>query len=44
MTGSPGQIKDAIVIDRPRNDRKEFNLTQEFLSCKKKVLKTLESR
>ena len=44
MTGSPGQIKDEIVIDRPRNDRKEFNLTQEFLSCKKKVLKTLESR
>ena len=44
MTGSPGQIKDEIVIDRPRNDRKEFNLTEEFLSCKRKVLKTLENR
>ena len=44
MTGSPGQIKDEIVIDRPRNDRKEFNLTEDFLSCKRKVLKTLENR
>ena len=44
MTGSPGQIKDEIVIDRPRNDRKEFNLTEEFLSCKRKVLKTLEGK
>ena len=44
MTGSPGQIKDEIVIDRPRNDRKEFNLTQEFLTCKKNVLRALESR
>ena len=44
MTGSPGQIKDEIVIDRPRNDRKEFNLTEEFLPCKRKVLKTLEGK
>ena len=44
MTGSPGQIKDEIVIDRPRNDRREFNLTQEFLTCKKKVLRALEGR
>ena len=44
MTGAPGQIKDEIVIDRPRNDRKEFNLTEDFLSCKRKVLKTLENR
>jgi len=44
MTGSPGQIKDEIVIDRPRNDRKEFNLTEDFLSCKRKVLKTLEGK
>ncbi len=44
MTGSPGQIKDEIVIDRPRNDRREFNLTQEFLTCKKNVLRALESR
>ena len=44
MTGSPGQIKDEIVIDRPRNDRREFNLTQEFLTCKKNVLRALENR
>ena len=44
MTGSPGQIKDEIFIDRPRNDRREFNLTQEFLTCKKNVLRALESR
>ena len=44
MTGAPGQIRDEIVIDRPRNDRKEFNLTEDFLSCKRKVLKTLENR
>ena len=41
MTGSPGQIKDEIVIDRPRNDRKEFSLTQEFLTYKKNILKIL---
>ena len=41
MTGAPGQIRDEIVIDRPRNDRKDFNLTQEFLSYKKQILKTL---
>ena len=28
MTGSPGQIKDEIVIDRPRNDRREFAESQ----------------
>ena len=44
MTGSPGQIKDEIVIDRPRNDRRECNLTQEFLTCKKNVLRALENR
>ena len=44
MTGAPGQIKDEIVIDRPRNDRREFNLTQEFLTCKKSVLRALENR
>lgn len=41
MTGAPGQIRDEIVIDRPRNDRKDFNLTQEFLSYKKDILKRL---
>ena len=44
MTGSPGQIKDEIVIDRPRNERQGFNLTPEFLSCKKNVLQVLGNR
>ena len=42
LTGAPGQIRDEIVIDRPRNERREFNLTQEFLSYKKKVLEVLK--
>ena len=41
MTGAPGQIRDEIVIDRPRNERRDFNLTEEFLSSKKAVLKVL---
>lgn len=41
MTGAPGQIRDEIVIDRPRNERRNFNLTEEFLSYKRAVLKVL---
>ena len=41
MTGAPGRIRDEIVIERPRTDRKDFNLTQEFLDYKKTVLKIL---
>ena len=41
MTGTPGQIRDEIVIGRPRRDRREFNLTEEFLAYKKQILKIL---
>ena len=44
MTGKPGRIRDELVIDRPRSDRKEFNLTEEFLSYKKEVLKVMGNR
>ena len=41
MTGTPGRIHDEIVIGRPRRDRREFNLTEEFLAYKKQILKIL---
>ena len=41
MTGTPGRIRDEIVIGRPRRDRREFNLTEEFLAYKKQILKRL---
>jgi ABC-type nitrate/sulfonate/bicarbonate transport system ATPase subunit len=41
MTGTPGRIRDEIVIGRPRRDRREFNLTEEFLAYKKQILKIL---
>ena len=38
MTGNPGQIRHELTILPPRAERVEFNLTEEFLSYKRKIL------
>ena len=41
LSGAPGRITEELVIDRPRTQRDEFNLTEEFLEYKRKILKCL---
>lgn len=41
LTGRPGRITEEIVIREPKPRRKDFNLTDEFLRYKKKILKKL---
>ncbi|WP_409016397.1 ABC transporter ATP-binding protein [Anaerostipes caccae] len=41
LTGRPGKITEEIVIREPKPRRKDFNLTEEFLEYKKKILKKL---
>jgi ABC-type nitrate/sulfonate/bicarbonate transport system ATPase subunit len=41
LTGSPGRITNEIPILPGRTQRKEFNLTQEFLDYKRRILKLL---
>ena len=41
LTGSPGRITNEIPILPGRAQRKEFNLTQEFLDYKRRILKLL---
>lgn len=41
LTGRPGRITEEIVIREPKPRRKDFNLTEEFLEYKKKILKKL---
>ena len=43
MTGTPGVIEHEIVIQPARPLRKEFNLTQEFLEYKRRIIRILES-
>ena len=38
LTGSPGEIRHEIRIPVPREDRKDFELTPEFLSYKQQVM------
>lgn len=41
LTGNPGKITDEIIIQQPKPRRKDFNLTEEFLSYKKKIIEKL---
>ena len=41
LTGNPGTITDEIIITEPKPRRKDFNLTKEFLSYKKKIIEKL---
>lgn len=44
LTGKPGRITEEIVIRAPRPRDAEFNLTEEFLEYKKKIIRLLEER
>lgn len=41
LTGVPGRITEEIIIEEPKPRRKDFNLTEEFLAYKKKILSKL---
>lgn len=41
LTGKPGKITEEIVIKEPKPRRKDFNLTEEFLAYKKKIIEKL---
>ncbi|MBP3872659.1 MAG: ABC transporter ATP-binding protein [Lachnospiraceae bacterium] len=43
MTGNPGVIEHEIRIQTPRPERKEYNLTQEFLDYKRQIIRILGS-
>ena len=39
---TPGHITDEIIIDTPRTEREGFDLTEEFLEYKRRILESLE--
>ena len=41
LTGSPGEIRHEIRIPVPREDRKDFELTPEFLAYKQQIMALL---
>ncbi len=41
LSGSPGEITDEIIIREPKPRREDFNLTEEFLKYKRKILSLL---
>ena len=41
LSGSPGEIKGEIIIEESRPRREDFNLTEEFLEYKRKILSLL---
>ena len=41
LTGAPGKITEEIVIEEPKPRKPDFNLTEEFLNYKKKILSLL---
>lgn len=41
LSGSPGEIKGEVVIKEPKPRRDDFNLTEEFLEYKRKILSLL---
>jgi len=42
MTGNPGRIDHELKIETPRNARKDYSLTEEFLEYKRQIMKTLK--
>lgn len=43
MTGKPGEIHDELQITQPRSERKNFNLTAEFLHYKQEIINRLKN-
>lgn len=43
LTGKPGQITKEIVIEEPKPRRKDFHLTEEFLTYKREILSHLKN-
>lgn len=41
LSGTPGEISGEIIIREPKPRRADFNLTNEFLEYKKKILSLL---
>lgn len=41
LTGVPGKITEEIVIKEPKPRRKDFNLSEEFLEYKRKIIEKL---
>lgn len=41
LGGRPGRITDEVIIKTPREERKNFNLTEEFLNYKKDIISRL---
>lgn len=41
LTGKPGRVTEEIVIKEPRPRKREFNLTEEFLEYKRRILERL---
>ncbi len=41
LSGSPGQITGEIIIEEPKPRRDDFNLSEEFLGYKRKILSLL---
>lgn len=41
LSGTPGTITQEIVISEPKPRRKDFNLTPQFITCKKQVIEAL---
>lgn len=41
LTGRPGRITEEIVIEEKKPRRRDFNLTEEFLSYKRRILEKL---
>ena len=41
LNGKPGRITDEIIIEKPKKERGDFNLSEEFLDYKKKILSKL---
>ena len=42
LTGTPGEIRNEIRLDVPREDRKEFSLTPEYSAYKREIRETLQ--
>ncbi len=41
LTGKPGRVTEEIIIKEPKPRKREFNLTEEFLEYKRRILERL---
>lgn len=41
LTGKPGRVTEEIIIKEPKPRKREFNLTEEFLGYKRRILERL---